>query len=259
MEQTYLAIGAAAALVFVLTSWFVIQRNRKQDRVDMPQHEGDPLFDVSEQGTAATSTNTGRWGDQIVGKPRVISAESVEERISRIHQRAQEYQKQHARPNLYATPVPSQGYSHATSMRTTLNHHLAATSKTAQPKLRVLYVMAPTGVAFTGYELHQSLVNTGLIYGKMNIFHYHLHEDAKQPILFSVASAVNPGVIDIDNIGSFSTPGLTLFINTPHRAHQQAAYEAMITVAEQLAEELGGIILDEQRQPWSMPEAASSH
>ncbi len=259
MAKEYIYFMSATSLfVLALIGWFIVRRNHKHDTLDMPKNEGDPLFDNENKPATA---NTGRWGDQIVGTPRVISAESVEDRISRIHQRAQEYQAQHARPKLYSNSP--QAYTPSLSSHVPTRHTITQQRNTAfkaqTPALCVLYVMAPTGKSYSGYELYHALINTGLIYGKMNIFHYHLHENNSQPVLFSVASAVNPGVIDVDNIANFSTPGLTLFMNTSHRAHQHAAYEAMVAVAEQLAEELGGVILDENRQPWTAPETVQQH
>ncbi len=249
IEYIYLVSGGCA-IAIMATLLLLIQRKRRNDSLQMPQQESDALLEQREG-------NVGRWGDQIVGAPRVISLESIEDRVARIHERTQEYQTQHKRPPLYANATTLSSADKKPGSQTAsskFQRTLKRASNAASAQPRALYVMAPEGSHFRGNDIYQAVTNSGLHYGKMDIFHYHLNEDPHQPTLFSLASAVNPGTIDIDHIAHFSTPGLTLFLNNSSRAHQHIAQEAMITVAEQLADELGAIILDENRQPWSLSE-----
>jgi cell division protein ZipA len=118
----------------------------------------------------------------------------------------------------------------------------------------VLNVLASQGKAFVGYELLQSLLAAGLHFGEMNIFHRYKEEGANsntKPI-FSLASAVEPGTFDINRMGGFSSPGLTLFMQvTPDISNPQPLFETMLDTAKQLADDLGGEVYDDKRQPWS--------
>lgn len=121
----------------------------------------------------------------------------------------------------------------------------------AQPvndDLIIFYLMSPRGKPFLGYELLQALYAVGLRFGDMNIFHCYTHSE-NPDILFSVASAVEPGTFDMANIGAFSCPGLSLFMMSKRLKHPQEVFEKMIETAYQLAEDLQGVLYDDERKP----------
>jgi cell division protein ZipA len=114
--------------------------------------------------------------------------------------------------------------------------------------LFVLYLLAQSGQVFASYELLQALLAVGLRYGERRIFHrYESDEEGK--IIFSVATANEPGFFDFANIGGFSCAGLTLFMSMKQVPHPFQAFELMFETAQQLAEDLSGILCDEKRQP----------
>ena len=111
----------------------------------------------------------------------------------------------------------------------------------------VLFLIAPPRRPFAGYELLQALQSAGLEFGEMNIFHrYSENENA---VLFSVASAVEPGIFDLANIGGFFCPGLSLFMPLENNIDMSEAFELMLETAEQLAEDLDANICDSDHVP----------
>lgn len=120
----------------------------------------------------------------------------------------------------------------------------------------VIHVLANPGHNYRGYELLQALLAAGLRYGKWGIFHRHEEITGRGPILFSLASSVEPGTFDLAKMGSFSTPGLTLFMRSSNLENAPQAFEKLLTAAQQLAEELGGTACDEQRLPLSSEKIA---
>ena len=112
----------------------------------------------------------------------------------------------------------------------------------------VLRIEALVERPFSGYELLQALLATGLRYGKMNIFHRHEQKTGRGDLLFSVASSIQPGTFDLQKMGGFSTKGLTLFFSTNKVKEPLKVFELMLNTAAQLAEDLGGRVLDEERQ-----------
>lgn len=111
----------------------------------------------------------------------------------------------------------------------------------------VIFLIAPPRRPFAGYELLQALQAAGLEFGDMNIFHrYSDNEDA---VLFSVASAVEPGIFDLTNIGGFFCPGLSLFMPIQTNIDMRDAFELMLETAEQLAEDLEANICDADQAP----------
>jgi cell division protein ZipA len=110
-----------------------------------------------------------------------------------------------------------------------------------------LSIIAQASQPFASYELLQTISAAGMQYGLMNIFHYYHNKK----ILFSLASATEPGEFDLNNVGSLSCTGLTLFFNAATAAEPQLAFNRMLDVAEQLAEDLEGELRANPCTPWS--------
>jgi cell division protein ZipA len=131
--------------------------------------------------------------------------------------------------------------------------HIRKSQHEPDSDLITLFLMAPNKRPFAGYELLQALQAAGLRFGDMNIFHRYAEteEEAVQygPILFSVASAVEPGIFDLANIGAFFCPGLTLFMMLQPEMDQIQCFELLLETAEQLAQDLDGTVCDDDHQP----------
>lgn len=112
----------------------------------------------------------------------------------------------------------------------------------------VVNVKAPKGHLFHGDALLEFILNNGLRYGAMSIFHRHAHEDGEGPVLFSLANMLKPGTFDLQNVESFATAGVTLFLTLPvYDDNNMAAFEQMIATAKNIADGLGGELNDENR------------
>ncbi|MFN7098156.1 MAG: cell division protein ZipA C-terminal FtsZ-binding domain-containing protein, partial [Gammaproteobacteria bacterium] len=205
-NDLYFGIAAAVILIGGFILMMIVRARSKHDVLDMPKTVGDPLMDEVLETATAPDKNIKNWGDQVIGKPKILMTESPEERVARLHQGAEQ-----AKLRQPYTKPPT---IHATSStQAVTKSFITAKEKNERNNIMVLYIMAHDKQHFNGYDLYQSLINAGLIYGKMRIFHYHQKHDTQKPVLFSVASAINPGSIDVDHIESFTTPGLTLFFN----------------------------------------------
>ncbi len=101
---------------------------------------------------------------------------------------------------------------------------------------------------FVGYELIQSLLAVGLRYGAMNIFHRHETSAGNGRVIFSVASAVEPGTFDLSRTGSLSVSGLCFFMSVAESADPLADFEVMYTTAQQLSRDLDGELQDVKHQ-----------
>lgn len=120
----------------------------------------------------------------------------------------------------------------------------------------VLNLVAHPEAPYRGYELLQALLAVGLRYGKWGIFHRHAELTGKGPTLFSLASSVEPGVFDLAKMGSFSTPGLTLFMRISSVENPLSVFEKVLAAAQHLTQELGGTVCDEKRIPLSVEKVA---
>ncbi len=141
-----------------------------------------------------------------------------------------------SQPEEYDTPQEPAPYSDAY-----LQEH--------QQQVIVLSVMASNGRHFLGYELLQGLLGAGLRFGEMSIFHRHEQSNGKGEVLFSLASATEPGTFDLQNMGAFSCVGLTLFMQTTGQNKDRLTFELMLSTAKQLANDLEGVVCNAERQP----------
>jgi cell division protein ZipA len=140
------------------------------------------------------------------------------------------------------TPPPTEEASPACS---------ATTQSAASEEIIYLMLAANTNKPYVGYELLQALLAANLRFGAMNLFHRYDSPDAQGKILFSLASASEQGTFEINKIGAFSGKGLIMFMKLSRQKELLATFDAMLETAKQLVEDLGGDILDEQRNPLS--------
>ncbi len=115
----------------------------------------------------------------------------------------------------------------------------------------IVSVVAKPGQQFASYDLLQAISATGMQFGAMNIFHYYCPFSMEKKPLFSLASATEPGEFDLNQMGSFSCSGLTLFMNIREVPDKRKAFTLMLEAAEQLAEDLQGELRAGTRNPWN--------
>lgn len=124
----------------------------------------------------------------------------------------------------------------------------AAAAPTAPvEEVLIINVISRDESGFKGPALLQNILESGLRYGEMDIFHRHESMAGNGEVLFSMANAVKPGTFDLDNIDQFSTRAVSFFLGLPGPRHPKQAFDVMIAAARKLAQELNGELKDEQR------------
>ncbi|WP_150539257.1 cell division protein ZipA [Actinobacillus vicugnae] len=124
-----------------------------------------------------------------------------------------------------------------------------ASAPVAENNIITLYVVAPENQQFRGDYVVQSLEALGFQYGEYQIFHRHQHMgNSASPVIFSVANMMQPGVFDLTKIEQFSTVGLVLFMHLPSEGNDQVNLKLLLKTTENLAQSLGGFVLNEQRE-----------
>ncbi|MGC8698142.1 MAG: cell division protein ZipA C-terminal FtsZ-binding domain-containing protein [Halothiobacillus sp.] len=112
-----------------------------------------------------------------------------------------------------------------------------------------LFVASLEGVPFPGAEVENLIEELGFEFGAFSIFHYH--SELGEP-LFSLMNGINPGTFDRGNVSSFETPVLALFMQVPTGAVSETlVLDRMIDLARDIADHLGGAVLDDTREPLS--------
>lgn len=121
------------------------------------------------------------------------------------------------------------------------------TNSIGAPFIIQLSVVAGRGRVFHGPELRDALLDLDLIHGEMGIF--HRYDSQFRQALFSVASLVEPGTFPMNDMEYFECPGVVLFFQAGRVADPLAVYDDLINTSQELAQRLGGIRWDENRQP----------
>lgn len=111
----------------------------------------------------------------------------------------------------------------------------------------VLHVMATNDRIFRGNELLDTVLQCGMRFGEMNIFHRYVNAKGQGAPLFSMANILKPGTFDLDAMDEFTTPGVSFFMTLPIEADSLQTFELMVDTARAVAGTLGGEIRDDQR------------
>ncbi|WP_417662278.1 cell division protein ZipA [Pseudomonas sp.] len=124
-----------------------------------------------------------------------------------------------------------------------------AASKDQAPvdEVLVINVIARDANGFKGPALLQNILESGLRFGEMDIFHRHESMAGNGEVLFSMANALKPGTFDLDDIEGFSTRAVSFFLGLPGPRHPKQAFDVMVAAARKLAHELNGELKDDQR------------
>ena len=115
----------------------------------------------------------------------------------------------------------------------------------------VINIFAPEGKTFSGIELLQLVLNCGMRFGEMDIFHRHEEGFDRGRVQFSMANAIEPGTFDLDTMGEGDCPGVSFFMGLPGPKNSMKAFDFMLETAQALVRNLGGELRDERRSPMS--------
>lgn len=112
---------------------------------------------------------------------------------------------------------------------------------------------------FVGTKLFDSMQQNGLLYGEMDIFHRHNDISGTGKVLFSVANMMHPGTLKHDDPATFTTKGISFFMTLPGFGEADQNFKVMLRTAQQIADDLGGNVLDEQRNLMTPDKLLSFH
>lgn len=97
-------------------------------------------------------------------------------------------------------------------------------------------------------RVRRAIEESGFEFGEFSIYHF---QDIEGQDWFSLMNAISPGQFDPDDLSSFETPALALFMQLPVRGGADASlvFERMHQVASSLAESLDAMLIDDRREP----------
>lgn len=110
----------------------------------------------------------------------------------------------------------------------------------------VVHLVAARDAPFPGRELLQQVLEQGMRFGEMNIFHRHSQGEGPANLQFSMANALEPGYFDVDEMENQTFRAVTFFMKLPGPLQPMPALERMLATARRLHETLGGELRDDQ-------------
>ncbi|NVK56019.1 MAG: cell division protein ZipA [Alteromonadaceae bacterium] len=116
-----------------------------------------------------------------------------------------------------------------------------------EPEVLILNVRAPEETPISGAALLPMLLTLGFKFGDQDIFHRHVNSNGKGPVLFSLANMFKPGNFDIDNLETFTTRGISLFMLLPIEGDPHQVFNMMHNAARKIADEFDAQVLDGRR------------
>ncbi len=120
-------------------------------------------------------------------------------------------------------------------------------NKVEPEEVIIINIMMKDKRPFQGDALLDALLQSGMRFGDMNIFHRHEQGNGEGEILFSLANMVKPGDFELDTMSTFQTPGVTLFMTLPLEVESLKAFDTMKDAAQSICIALGGDLKDQDR------------
>ncbi len=117
------------------------------------------------------------------------------------------------------------------------------------PPVFVIYVVAKSGGHLPGLALLENLLVLGMRFGEMQIFHRHEQHSGHGPVLFSLASATEPGIFQLDQMTTKQYQGLSLFMQLDDQQMPEYVYDLMVKTAQDLAAAIDALLCDADQQP----------
>lgn len=262
-SHLYIAVGALIVAVILLNTLRPYFRKKKHiQEMRKADHQEAENISFNHRGSAHSiqKTKTNAAADEI--NINIASIKTAKETLNiGVQQeldisfksevdRAQSSEK-HEFKNAAETSKAVNKSLEAEEVKANKTMQAKKSSTAAQDDLVMLSVHAPKGRSFGDYDFLQTLGAVGLAFGDHKIFHYDVKTDQGVKRLFSVAKLNKPGVFDIDNIESMDCQGLLLFVNLKDCARIQLAVDCLLDVAQQLADELDGILFEGYNTPWT--------
>ncbi len=241
LMQWVILIAAVAA---VIALYLRMRRARDDDPWKKQFSRDETRPDYDQLTGSDTGGSVDAAGSYIVGKPRVVGASEPAERVE---------------PELPpASAQMEKGWENFSATRDDeqLRLDMPAGAQRAQrppaappgqERIIVLHVAAAEGEVFAGPAIHNALQLCRLQFGMRDVYHRITEVNGVPEAVYSIASMVKPGFLDPGMARDFSTPGLTLFMVMPGPIEGVQAFRDMLETAQQIAQRLGGDVLDDKR------------
>jgi cell division protein ZipA len=144
-------------------------------------------------------------------------------------------------------PAPTDKASVAGSASDQVPEDSVQPKKDLPEEILAINVIAKGESELDGSALLEAVLAFGLRFGEMDIFHRHENSNGQGPVIFSMASAINPGTFDIDAMPESTYKGVTFFMRLSEVSKRTFVLELMLDIAKRLANQLDAELKDDTR------------
>ena len=126
-----------------------------------------------------------------------------------------------------------------------------------EQKIVVLHIVGREQATFAGTQIHKALTQGQLEFGPRDVYHRMADIGGRPESVFSIANMLKPGTLDPSQAEELATKGLVMFMVLPGPVDGNKAFHDMLQTAQDLATQLGGVVLDDKRLPLTRQAAQS--
>lgn len=121
-------------------------------------------------------------------------------------------------------------------------------ANTDAEQMIVVSVVAGKDHVFHGENLGKAFEHNQLSFGEHAIVHRMSDDGGRAKEVYAVANMVKPGTFPQHELKTFTTSGVTMFLQLPGPLEGVVAFDDLINTAQRLAVELGGELEDQQHE-----------
>ncbi len=116
-----------------------------------------------------------------------------------------------------------------------------------EDELIIMRITSKEDDEFKGLKLLTATKNVEMKFGNMNIFHHYGVGDMKtEKPLFSLANMYEPGEFNLQEMDSFTTKGIVLYMSLPTPIDAMSSFELMLNTCQRIADDLDGELKGER-------------
>ena len=240
--QLYAAI-IAVVLVIVATAFTLMRLGRRE--VAMPQaHEHNEAQEPSLGGVSSEAEGASEADMALAEEIQKAGEQAVAMSYGEPHQAEIQFDPSTANKTDQWDKVVQNSLEKRIGSTQANVKRRTTPQRSSVEQFLVIFVMAPRSQSFNGQVLVNTLRREGLLLNKDQVFEA---TDGNQAT-FYVASLVKPGTFDLNDLAHYATHGINFILDLGTVSKPKRAFQQMLTVADQVAKNLSGDILDQHRQ-----------